>query len=331
MGTEYVFATARIRSQEKNLLKSDQFRAMTESPNIEDVCRTLQDAGYGSDSVNFGVDNYELILKSKERELFEEIRTLSEENEVFDIFSYPNDYHNIKTLLKSEFLGVDRSDILLGTGTIAPDKMTEYVRERNKSMLTEYMGRAIDESVDNHARTKDPQSVDFICDKYCFMDVTRVADASGNDYVKGYVKLWIDTVNLKTFMRLRKMQQPWGAFNDVYIPGGNVDLQSFVAGYDEDPAQLGARFASYDIGKAAGEGAEAIAKDGTFTLLEKLCDDALIEYAKDSKYITFGLESMVGYLVAKQMEIKCVRILMTGKLAGMEPEVIRERMRETYA
>jgi len=331
LGTDYIFATARIRSEEKNLIKDEQFRVMTESANIEDLCKTIQDAGYGSESESFRVDNYDRILSRSERDLYEEIRDLAGENKVFDIFSYPNDYHNIKTLLKAEFLSVERGDILLSTGTIPPEKMTEYVRERNKSMLTEFMNRAIEESVDNHARTKDPQAVDFICDKYCFQDITRLADDSGNDFVKGYVRLWIDTINVKTFMRVRKMGQPWGYYSEVYIPGGNVDLQTFIAGYEEDPAQLAQRFASYEVGAAVAEGAEAIQNDGTFTTLEKLCDNAIIEYVKNAKFITFGLESMVAFLVAKQMEIKCIRILMTGKLAGMRPEVIRERMRASYA
>lgn len=331
MGADYIFATARVRSQERYLIKEEQFRVMTESGNIDDICKSLQDAGYGSETEPFRVDNYDRILTEAERDLYAEIESLANENEVFDIFSYPSDYHNIKTLLKAEFLGVDRSDILLSTGTIPADKMQEIVRERNRSVMTEYMNKAIEEAIDNHARTKDPQAVDFICDKYCFRDISRIADESGNDFVKGYVRLWIDTVNLKTFMRVRKMGQPWGYFAEIFVPDGNVDQQVYVAGYEEDAAQLAARFAPYEIGQAVAVGAEAIDRDGTFTALEKMCDNALIAYIREAKGITFGLETMVAYLVAKQMEIKCIRILMTGKLAGMEPEIIRERMRDTYA
>lgn len=320
-----------MRTEEKHLLRDEQLRVMTESGNIDDICRTLQDAGYGSETENFRLDNYERILSESEAALTEEIETLKNNNAVFDIFAYPSDYHNIKTLLKSEFLGIDRSDILLSTGTIKPDKMAEIVRERNRSLMTEFMHRAIEEACDTHARTRDPQVVDFICDKYCFQDIMRIAEKSGNDFVKGYVRLWIDTVNLKTFMRVRKMQQPWGYFSEIYVPGGNVELQTFVNGYEEDPAQLAARFAPFDIASAVAEGSEQLASEGTFTALERECDNALINFVKEAKYITFGLESMVAFLVAKQMEVKNIRILITGKMAKMEPEVIRERLRVTYA
>ena len=330
MGAEYIFATAHIRSEEKHLLTGEQFRSMTETKKIDEVCKVLQDAGYGTESNALDSENYEEILRETEKEIFEDIRSLSKENEVFDIFSYPADYHNIKVLLKSEFLGVNRSDILMSSGTVSPETMTAAVHERNKSVMTEYMARALDEAIDNHARTKDPQAIDFICDKFCFMDVSRVAEKSGNDFVKGYVRLWIDTLNLKTFVRVRKMGQPWAYFNEVFIQGGNVDLQTFVSGYEEDIKQAAARFEAYDIHKAIEEGGEAMLKDGTFTTLEKLCDDALMEYVKGAKYITFGLEPMIAYLISRQMEIKCIRILMSGKAVGMDPQVIRERMRETY-
>ena len=75
--------------------------------------------------------------------------------------------------------------------------------------LTENMASALAEAVDVHARTNDPQMIDFVCDKYCFADIIEAAEASKNSFVKGYVSLWIDTVNLKTFARVKKMGQPW--------------------------------------------------------------------------------------------------------------------------
>ena len=69
---------------------------------------------------------------------------------------------------------------------------------------------------------------------------------------------------------------------------------------------------------------------GSFTALEKLCDDALIQYAKQAKYISFGLEPLIAYAVAKQMEIKSARIILAGKKAGINEGLLRERVRETY-
>ena len=52
---------------------------------------------------------------------------------------------------------------------------------------------------------------------------------------------------------------------------------------------------------------------------------------KESKYISFGIEPLIGYLAAKESEIMTVRIIMAGKLAGIPAELIKERLRDTYA
>ena len=330
MGNEYIYATARIRSQEKKLLKNEQFRIMTETKNMDDVYKILQDAGYGSETKTFNSENYEEILKSAEKELFDEINELCKGNSVFKIFSYPMDYHNIKVLLKAEFLNTEKNSLLLETASIPKSAIIKAVRERDKRDLTEYMAQALDESIDAHARTKDPQLIDLICDRYCCRDMLREAEKSGNTFVIGYVKLLFDTLNVKTYFRVRKMNQPWSYFSDMFIPGGNVDLNIFISGYEEDFKQQAERFAPYEIYDAVNYGGEAYEQTGAFTELEKICDNLLIRYIKGAKAVTFGIEALVAFLVAKQMEIKCIRILMTGKLSNMKSEVIEKRMRETY-
>ena len=126
------------------------------------------------------------------------------------------------------------------------------------------------------------------------------------------------------------MGQPWSYLESVFVPGGNVDLQVFTSAYEEDYKQASSRFEAYKIYRAVSEGGEEIDENGSFTKLEKLCDDILIEQVREARGITFGIEPLVAFLISRQMEIKCIRILMTGKLAGMDPQIIRERMRETY-
>ncbi len=330
MGTDYIFATGRIRSMEKKLLTGEQLRTMTESKNVDDIFKVLQDAGYGAEGNAIKADNYEQVLRQAETDLFAEIKDLSKEAELFRIFAYPMDYHNMKVLLKAESLGINRDEILMENGTIPASEMARIINQRNRTQLTENMAKALDEAIDTHARTKDPQVIDFICDKYCYQEICDCAERSGNKFVQGYVALWMDTINLKTFVRVRKMGQPASYYSKVFLPGGNIELQLFQRAYEDDMKQVPERFQRFAIREAAERGIESMEKTGTFTLLEKLCDDTLMKYLRDAKSITFGIEPMVAFLVAKQMEIKCVRILLAGKLADMDPSVIQERMRETY-
>jgi len=330
MGAELVYACARVRSNEKFMLGKDKLNNMAESKTIEDVCKVLQDAGYGEEGETVSPVYYEQSLVKETQKLYRFLYSIAPGQPEFNVFAYPFDYHNIKALLKSEALGTNAQDILMQGGTIEPQAMAADVKERNFMKMTVHMKHGIEEAVDMHARTHDPQCIDLILDKHCYADLTEVADRSGNLFLKGYVRLLIDTINLKTFVRVRQMGQPWSYFSSVYISGGNIDEKTFVGGYDEPLNQFAQRLSSYALGDAAEHGCAGIKETGKFTEIEKLCDNALIRYVQEAKAHTFGIEPLVAYAVAKQIEIKCVRIILAGKTVGIEPSSIRERLRETY-
>ena len=162
MGTDFVYASSYVRSQEGKLLSSEQLRNMTESKNIDDICKVLQDAGYGSEGNALTAANYQEVLKEAEASFFAEVKELSKDSKALNIFCYPADYHNLKVLLKAESLGVDRDELLMESGTISASEMAKSVKERSTMNLTENMASALTEAVAVHARTNDPQMIVFI-------------------------------------------------------------------------------------------------------------------------------------------------------------------------
>ena len=76
------------------------------------------------------------------------------------------------------------------------------------------------------------------------------------------------------------------------------------------------------------DGAEALKESAS--AFERWCDNQLIESIKPQKYNPFSAGPLVAYLLARENEIKTVRIILTGKLNGLPDERIRERIREMY-
>ena len=94
-------------------------------------------------------------------------------------------------------------------------------------------------------------------------------------------------------------------------------------------AMLEELYAPTPLAKAAEAGAAAV-RGESLTLFEKLCDDSVIDYIKDARFVSFGEAPVIAYLAAKEAEIVAIRIIMTGRLAGLPTDVIRERLREAY-
>ena len=61
---------------------------------------------------------------------------------------------------------------------------------------------------------------------------------------------------------------------------------------------------------------------------ERFVDNYLLKTASESRYVTIGDEPLVGYMIAKQAEIKNLRIIYSGVKTGQPEEKIRERLRE---
>ena len=81
--------------------------------------------------------------------------------------------------------------------------------------------------------------------------------------------------------------------------------------------------------RAAELGDEA-AKGGSLTAFEKACDDAVLRAAGAARRVPFGVEVALGYLAAKETEWTAVRTVLSGRMAGVPAEALRERLREQY-
>ena len=82
---------------------------------------------------------------------------------------------------------------------------------------------------------------------------------------------------------------------------------------------------------SAGELAAAtLGGSGSLTAFERACDDALVRYLQRARRTPFGPEVIVGYLSAKEAEFTAVRTILSGKLAGLDAEDIRARLRLSY-
>src|SRR5690554_6404048 len=109
--------------------------------------------------------------------------------------------------MKSEYLGIDSSDLLVNTGSIDIKKLNYAVKERDFSGLTENMAIALKEIIEVFPKHKDPQVIDIILDKYCYEEVLNSAKGFNSKFIEDYIRLQIETINLKTYVRLRKMKK----------------------------------------------------------------------------------------------------------------------------
>ncbi|KAF0135114.1 MAG: V-type H+-transporting ATPase subunit C [Candidatus Saganbacteria bacterium] len=91
-----------------------------------------------------------------------------------------------------------------------------------------------------------------------------------------------------------------------------------------------AKYRYYDCFKAVNKGLSHFQKTGSLSVFEREIDNYLMEIIKEAKYFVFGIEPLIGYAIAKEIEIKNLRFVLTAKLLQVPPEQIKERVRISY-
>jgi V/A-type H+-transporting ATPase subunit C len=325
---DYLYLSAALRAREHRMLGRDKIERMLEAESFGEAARILADCGY-PDVSEMGADEVEAALAVRRAELLNEIGRIAPEQQLVDAFRLKYDYHNAKALIKAEKSKADIQGILSSCGRVSPEKIKSAFESGDYRDLPPALAEAMKEAAGILARTGNPQLADFFLDKAYFAELLSLCEGLSGGFLKEYVKLQIDIANLRAAVRTLRMGRDENFLKTALIPGGNVRPESLAAAATAEEG-ISRLFSSSLLAEAASAGEEA-AKGGSITKFEICCDNAEMRFIKLAKFKGFGSEPVVSYLAAVENEITCARMILTGKLAGIKPELIRERLRETYA
>lgn len=98
-----------------------------------------------------------------------------------------------------------------------------------------------------------------------------------------------------------------------------------------EPDNVTLKYKHTDFDKVVQTGMENFRKSGSLFVLEREIDNYLLGAVKKAKYMVFGIEPLIGFSIAKEIENKIIRLVLTGKMMHLKPEEIKERLRLPYA
>jgi V/A-type H+-transporting ATPase subunit C len=151
-----------------------------------------------------------------------------------------------------------------------------------------------------------------------------------NIFLISYLRHFIDLANIKVSLRMINLARPKDNLAKALFMGGYIGRDKFLKTYDQPLHIFIANFRYTDYAEAVREGTEYFQRQNSFLRLERKVDDYLIGFIKQSKYITFGPEPILAYYLAKQNEIKLIRLVIIGRLNNLPKEEILERLNDTY-
>ena len=326
--TDYLHASSRIKSMEKYLLTSRQLTQMVEAHSIEEAYKVANDAGIGAGGE---AADYEAALKTNLLDTYKLLENLSGGTDVFHIFRYEYDGLNLKSLIKAQALDKDPDSTMTGLGTVPVEALKEQFRQKKFEQLHPALAAGALEALDTLAKTGDPQAVDVILDKAVLAAMLEKAGGYDNRFIRRIVAAKIDIANIRCMVRLRRMDGDTDFFRRIAAPGGTIGENGFIEAYSKGMDSVIAFIEASSYGKVLEPAMAPLRAGGSLTLFEKLCDNYIVRLLDDARLVPFGIEPLVVYLIAKENEVKAVRIIIASRLAGVDGEQIKERLRESYA
>lgn len=326
--TDYLALSSRIKAMETRLLSQSRMEQILEARSDEEAAKLLQECGYG-ELTSDRPEELDRVLAASREAMLADLSAAAPDPRYIEIFKMKYDYHNAKVLLKAQARGVDPASMLSDMGRVDVEKLREAVENAHWTELPDCLGQAIAQAREVLDTTGDPQLSDVTLDRWYYQEMLETAQATGSDFLLGYVRAVIDAANLRTLVRTLRMGKGAGFLRSALIEGGSVSVSALLAVGSAGGSGLAELYASTSMQEAAESGAAALS-GGALTAFEKLCDDAVERYLAGAKYVPFGEAPLVGYLAARETEYTNLRILFIGRRLGLNAETIRERLREAY-
>jgi len=328
---DYIQAVTRTRVLETRLLSRARVERMVDAKDIEEVIKILGETEYTNVIGGLTrVEEYEKILSSELKRVYKLMYEITKDKIVVDLLALKYDYHNLKVLVKEKFLQKDLEEMYVSISTTDFQKIKlDYLAGNLKDMDPRFR-EALEKVTKDFELNHDPQRIDLIMDESYFEHLYELAEETEIPLFISYVKDLIDFTNIKSLIRVKKQNKDLRFLEQVILPNGNIKKEDLAVALNDSTEGIMNRFRSYTISPEVRKGLEAYEQFGRLSEFERLMDNYLMGINKPSKYINFGPEPIFSYVIAKETEIKILRIIMVSKLNKLSPEDIRERLRDLY-
>ena len=319
-GWEYAYAVAHVRALESNLLSGADIEQMTALKDDGQVLAYLKERGWGDDSG----DSAEDILSAERKKTWALMRDLKVDPKVFEIFSYPALYHNLKAAVKASCITDKHPGVFYDDNEYGEERMMRILQDKDYGALPDHMQAAAEEAYSTLLHTRDGQLCDIIIDRAQLVATEEAGLASKEQIIRDYAQRFVAVSDIKIAARAALTGKSREFLTRALAPSSGISIENLM-----NAASSGLPAVIEYLRETSYAGAAAALEDSP-SAFERWCDDQIIEAIRPQKYVACTAGPVIAYLLARENEIKMARIILTAKANDLPDEAIRERTRKMY-
>ena len=313
---------AQIRAKENTLLSDQALAQLMQCGTYEECIQFLLDRGWGP----AGSNTPEELLRTEKDKVWELMHQLCSDKEMhmFDIFRFSKDYHNLKAAIKESYMQKEVPNIYMEGGTIPVETIRKAAADGDFSPLPIQMMKAAEEAREILYHTGDSQTCDVIIDRAALLAMNQAGKATGNQLLADYAELKCVAANINIAIRACKANKSIDFLQRAFAECDSISVQKLMAATRNGLDSI----YEYLEQTSYADAIDAIKESPA--AFDRWCDNRMMKLIKPQKYNAFTISPLAAYVLAKENEIKSVRIILSGKVNQLPDEKVKERLRESY-
>jgi len=329
--TEYTHAVGRIRELERGLLNKVLLVKMIEASDLTSSLNLLVESGLGAYSFDiFNPADFESSLNKELLYTYKLIKDISPYPFLYYVFALNYDFHNLKVLVKSKYLNKKFTESLSEIGMINIKNLIMAIEEEKFAEIPVSFESAVRKTISEYNKLQDPEIIDLVLDKERYGIISNILKNIESPFLKKFVRINIDFNNIITSVRIKIRGEDKIFLKRVLIDDGDLSLIKIIDMFDSPLSSWNTKFIKTDYEGVVEMGLKGYQENNSLIEIERLRDNFILDFVKIGKFITFGVEPLIGFIIAKENDIKNIRIILSGKLNKLSPSKIKERVRDVY-
>lgn len=318
--TRYGFAVGKVRVLETRILGRSSYERLLDAESFEEQRRILSDTLYGRYLEGVATaDGVERALSEALDGFYSFLDEAALPPSVTRFFRTRYDFANLKAALKAERFGVPVTGMLEDLGTIEIEAFTRPLDELPKPFgaLAARLLHAEEGAAD--------ENIDSAVDRAMFAELVGLGAESHSSFLSGLAALMVDIANAKTVLRARTAEMPAAGLDELLLEGGTLSVARLLEAYQLPVIDLVGV-----LGRSSNLASVGIGDGADLRRLDVVADNIVVNYLRTARAVSIGPEPVIAYVLAREAEIVALRTVLLGKLSKIDPDVVRERLRDLY-
>lgn len=341
---KYPYTYVRTIVMKSMLFRREDYHKMLKM-GFSEIAKFLQDSHYKKEIDEFareysGADLLELALNRNLAESFKKLIRISPYELSLPIREYikRKDIDDIKTIIRGKFTNADEKQILgsiTAAGALSYEFLFSLLKKESIEEVLKHSKLAdfgmFAEGLKDLKEKKTIITIENILDKFHYthlIQFSKILPKEGNLF-RNFLLKEVEILNILTLLRLKKSKLGKEAAKSFIISSNDKSRDSKVMKLAElsDLDELSAYLERTEYKAVISRGIEEFRKNGSLIMLEAEMYKHLL---KQSILLLhqhpLSIDIILGYMLAKDIEIRNLKIIVKGKQLGLKEEFIESQL-----